>query len=78
MLLVTVLAEMLKDYTVVLAGALEYLFSPAPFPRRIRLHILYSLPFHRSSSSSPSFSYSSLHSYFVTQNLDVFFLSLTL
>ncbi|CAF1930428.1 unnamed protein product [Brassica oleracea var. botrytis] len=50
MLLVTVLAEMLKDYTVVLAGALEYLFSQAPFPRRIRLHILYSLPFHRSSS----------------------------
>ncbi|CAN6838143.1 hypothetical protein Bca4012_032110 [Brassica carinata] len=53
MLLMTVLAEMLKDYTVVLAGALEYLFSPAPFPRRIRLHILYSLPFHRSSSSHP-------------------------
>ncbi|CAF1929295.1 unnamed protein product [Brassica oleracea var. botrytis] len=53
MLLVTVLAEMLKEYTVVLAGVLEHLFSQAPFPRRIRLHILYSLPFHNSSSSLP-------------------------
>ncbi|XP_010499851.1 PREDICTED: uncharacterized protein LOC104777323 [Camelina sativa] len=51
MLLVTVLAEMMKEYTVVLAGVLEHLFSQAPFPRRFRLHILYSLPFHNSSSA---------------------------
>ncbi|CAN8290235.1 unnamed protein product [Cochlearia groenlandica] len=50
MLLATVLAEMLKEYTVVLAGVLEHIFSQAPFPRRIRLHILYSLPFHHSNS----------------------------
>ncbi|KAL0696090.1 hypothetical protein Bca4012_063270 [Brassica carinata] len=53
MLLVTVLAEMLKEYTVVLAEVLEHLFSQAPFPRRIRLHILYCLPFHNFNSSLP-------------------------
>ncbi|XP_024008495.1 uncharacterized protein LOC18991744 [Eutrema salsugineum] len=53
MLMVSVLADMLKEYTVVLAGVLEHLFSQAPFPRRIRLHILYSLPFHSSDSSLP-------------------------
>nr|AAN72189.1 Unknown protein [Arabidopsis thaliana] len=53
MLLVTLLAEMMKEYTVVLAGVVEHLFSQAPFPRRIRLHILYSLPFHSSNTSLP-------------------------
>ncbi|CAH8254276.1 unnamed protein product [Arabidopsis lyrata] len=53
MLLVTLIAEMMKEYTVVLAGLLEHLFSQAPFPRRIRLQILYSLPFHSSNSSLP-------------------------
>ncbi|KFK45047.1 hypothetical protein AALP_AA1G337300 [Arabis alpina] len=53
MLLVTIMAEMMKEYTVVLAGVLEHLFSQLPFPRRIRLQLLYSLPFHHSTSSVP-------------------------
>ncbi|CAF2225851.1 unnamed protein product [Brassica rapa subsp. trilocularis] len=45
MLLVTALAEMVKEYTVVLAAVVEHLFSQAPSPARIRLPILQSLSF---------------------------------
>ncbi|CAN6893382.1 hypothetical protein Bca4012_092738 [Brassica carinata] len=55
MLLVTALAEMVKEYTVVLAAVVEHLFSQAPSPGRIRLPILQSLPFHDSNSSQPIF-----------------------
>ncbi|KAF8089383.1 hypothetical protein N665_0173s0002 [Sinapis alba] len=55
MLLVTVLAEMVKEYTVVLTAVVEHLFSQAPSPRRIPLPILQSLPFHNSNSSQPLF-----------------------
>ncbi|KAK1307071.1 hypothetical protein QJS10_CPA10g00713 [Acorus calamus] len=49
MILVAVLAEMLEEYTVLLARVLEQLFNVAPLPRRMRFLILRSLPF----ASSP-------------------------
>ncbi|KAK1261483.1 hypothetical protein QJS04_geneDACA018745 [Acorus gramineus] len=49
MILVAVLAEMLEEYTVLLARVLEQLFNVAPLPSRMRFLILRSLPF----ASSP-------------------------
>ncbi|XP_010529683.1 PREDICTED: uncharacterized protein LOC104806463 [Tarenaya hassleriana] len=54
MLLVATVAEMMEEYTAVLARVLEHLFAQAPFPRRIRLRLLYSLPFHSSLPPSSS------------------------
>ncbi|KAI5656302.1 hypothetical protein M9H77_25095 [Catharanthus roseus] len=47
MILVAVVAELLEEYTVLLARVLEHMFhqAPLPFPRRVRFLILRSLPF---------------------------------
>ncbi|XP_038907007.1 uncharacterized protein LOC120092849 [Benincasa hispida] len=45
MMLVSVLAEILEEYTAVLVEVLRQLFHSAPFPRRIRFLILHNLPF---------------------------------
>ncbi|KAJ8763751.1 hypothetical protein K2173_003533 [Erythroxylum novogranatense] len=45
MILVAIVAELLEEYTAVLARVLEHLFTDAPFPRRVRFLILRSLPF---------------------------------
>ncbi|KAK1272939.1 hypothetical protein QJS04_geneDACA020653 [Acorus gramineus] len=45
MILVAVVAELLEEYTLLLARVLEQLFSEAPFPRRMRFLVLRSLPF---------------------------------
>ncbi|XWS35304.1 hypothetical protein CRYUN_Cryun21dG0114500 [Craigia yunnanensis] len=45
MILVTNVAEVMEEYTVLLASVLEHLFHEAPFPRRIRFLILRSVPF---------------------------------
>ncbi|XP_020524169.1 uncharacterized protein LOC18436346 isoform X2 [Amborella trichopoda] len=45
MILVAIVAELLEEYTVVLARVLEQLIHEAPFPRRMRFLILRSLPF---------------------------------
>ncbi|KAG2680608.1 hypothetical protein I3843_11G107000 [Carya illinoinensis] len=50
MILVAIVAEMMQEYTVLLARVLEHLFHSVPFPRRVRFLILHSLPF---SSSNP-------------------------
>ncbi|XP_068651185.1 uncharacterized protein [Aristolochia californica] len=49
MILVAIVAELLEEYTVLLARVLEQFFHEAPFPRRMRFLILRSLPY-----SSPS------------------------
>ncbi|KAK6945917.1 hypothetical protein RJ641_013461 [Dillenia turbinata] len=45
MLMVAILAELLEEYTVILARVLEHMFLEAPFPRRVRFLILRRLPF---------------------------------
>ncbi|XP_059662098.1 uncharacterized protein LOC132308120 [Cornus florida] len=47
MILVAILAELLEEYTVLLARVVEHLFhdAPLPFPRRVRFLIIRSLPF---------------------------------
>ncbi|XP_074592276.1 uncharacterized protein LOC141848063 [Curcuma longa] len=45
MILVAVVAELLEEYTALVARVLEQLVQGAPFPRRVRFHILRSLPF---------------------------------
>ncbi|KAL5215209.1 hypothetical protein ABZP36_004361 [Zizania latifolia] len=45
MILVAVVAELLEEYTVLVARVLEQLFNDAPFPRRMRFLMLRSLPF---------------------------------
>ncbi|XP_022970120.1 uncharacterized protein LOC111469109 [Cucurbita maxima] len=54
MMLVSVLAEILEEYTVLLTEVLRQLFHSAPFPRRVRFLILHNLPFANNSSSSSS------------------------
>ncbi|KNA11558.1 hypothetical protein SOVF_133760 [Spinacia oleracea] len=54
MMLVSVMAEMLEEYTVVLARILEHVFNEAPLPRRIRFLILRNLPFVSSLPLNPS------------------------
>ena len=44
-MLVSVVAEMLEEYTAVLSRVLEHVFIEAPLPRRIRFLILRNLPF---------------------------------
>ncbi|KAL6280751.1 hypothetical protein ACE6H2_017632 [Prunus campanulata] len=45
MILVAGVAELMEEYTFLLARVLEHLFHSAPFPRRVRFLILRSLPF---------------------------------
>ncbi|XP_021900394.1 uncharacterized protein LOC110816490 [Carica papaya] len=51
MILVAIMAELMEEYTVLLARVLEHMFHEAPFPRRIRLRLLRSL--HFASSNPP-------------------------
>ncbi|XP_022159655.1 uncharacterized protein LOC111025999 [Momordica charantia] len=52
MMLVSVVAELLEEYTVLLAEVLRQLFNSAPFPRRVRFLILHNLPSGNNSNSS--------------------------
>ncbi|XAR70083.1 hypothetical protein NMG60_11026830 [Bertholletia excelsa] len=47
MILVAIVAELLEEYTLVVARVLEHMFHqvPLPFPRRVRFLILRNLPF---------------------------------
>ncbi|XP_038979431.1 uncharacterized protein LOC120109891 [Phoenix dactylifera] len=45
MILVAIVAELLEEYTVLVARVLEQLLHDAPFPRRMRFLMLRSLPF---------------------------------
>ncbi|KAG6408437.1 hypothetical protein SASPL_131449 [Salvia splendens] len=47
MILVAIVAELLEEYTVVVARVLEHVLqdAPLPFPRRVRFLILRNLPF---------------------------------
>ncbi|XP_052170900.1 uncharacterized protein LOC127787082 [Diospyros lotus] len=47
MILVATVAEMLEEYTALVARVLAHLFHevPLPFPRRVRFLILRNLPF---------------------------------
>ncbi|CAL9068013.1 unnamed protein product [Musa banksii] len=45
MILVAIVAEMLEEYTALVARVLEHLLRDAPFPRRMRFLMLRSLPF---------------------------------
>ncbi|XP_038680167.1 uncharacterized protein LOC119981186 [Tripterygium wilfordii] len=45
MILVAMLAELLEEYTALLARVLEHIVQDAPFPRRVRFLIRRSLPF---------------------------------
>ncbi|WP_285167015.1 hypothetical protein, partial [Mycobacterium tuberculosis] len=54
MILVAVVAELLEEYTVLVARVLEQLLHDAPFPRRMRYLILRSLPFASRPSLSPA------------------------
>ncbi|XP_061342757.1 uncharacterized protein LOC133288930 [Gastrolobium bilobum] len=50
MILVAIVAEVLEEYTALLARVVEQVFRSAPVPRRVRFLILHSLPF---ASSRP-------------------------
>ncbi|PON37742.1 hypothetical protein PanWU01x14_317790 [Parasponia andersonii] len=45
MILVAVVAELMEEYTALLARILEHVFHSAPFPVRVRFLILRNLPF---------------------------------
>ncbi|XP_062222426.1 uncharacterized protein LOC133921525 [Phragmites australis] len=45
MILVAIVAELLEEYTVLVARVREQLLHGAPFPRRVRFLVLRSLPF---------------------------------
>jgi hypothetical protein len=45
MILVAIVAELMEEYTVLVARVLEQLLNGAPFPRRMRFLMLRSLPF---------------------------------
>jgi len=45
MILVAIVAELLEEYTALVARVLEQLLADAPFPRRMRFLMLRSLPF---------------------------------
>ncbi|XP_027181237.1 uncharacterized protein LOC113779733 [Coffea eugenioides] len=55
MILVAIVAELLEEYTVLVARVLEHMFNqaPLPFPPRVRFLILRNLPFASSSPSLP-------------------------
>lgn len=48
--MVAVWAELMEEYTALLARLLEHVFHDAPFPRRVRFLILHSLPFASNST----------------------------
>ncbi|KAI4312786.1 hypothetical protein MLD38_037578 [Melastoma candidum] len=50
MILVSTVAEIMEEYTAVLARLVEVIFDVAPVPRRVRLLILRNLPFSETSS----------------------------
>ncbi|KAF7840342.1 uncharacterized protein G2W53_002640 [Senna tora] len=50
MILVAIVAEVLEEYTAVLARVVEQVFRSVPVPRRVRFLILHRLPF---ASSRP-------------------------
>ncbi|XP_020259444.1 uncharacterized protein LOC109835872 [Asparagus officinalis] len=54
MILVAVVAELLEEYTVLVARVLEQLLYDAPFPRRMRFLMLRSLPFASSPRPLPA------------------------
>ncbi|KAK8963746.1 hypothetical protein KSP40_PGU000435 [Platanthera guangdongensis] len=45
MILVAIVVELLEEYTLLVARVLEHLLADAPFPRRLRFHMLRSLAF---------------------------------
>ncbi|KMZ69238.1 hypothetical protein ZOSMA_21G00920 [Zostera marina] len=45
MILVAIVAELLEEYTVLVARVLEQILQDAPFPRRMRFLILRRIPF---------------------------------
>ncbi|KAJ1414146.1 hypothetical protein SESBI_18990 [Sesbania bispinosa] len=45
MILVAIVAEVLEEYTALLARVVEQVFRSAPVPRRVRFLILRNLPF---------------------------------
>ncbi|QCD76877.1 uncharacterized protein LOC114188769 [Vigna unguiculata] len=45
MILVSIVAEVLEEYTALLARVVEQVFRSAPIPRRVRFLILRTLPF---------------------------------
>ncbi|XP_058768494.1 uncharacterized protein LOC131642238 [Vicia villosa] len=45
MILVAIVAEVMEEYTALLARVVEQVFRTAPVPRRVRFLILRSLPF---------------------------------
>ncbi|KAG0457102.1 hypothetical protein HPP92_022259 [Vanilla planifolia] len=45
MILVAIVAELLEEYTLLVARVLEQLLQEAPFSRRLRVHILRGLTF---------------------------------
>ncbi|MQL94702.1 hypothetical protein Taro_027360 [Colocasia esculenta] len=45
MILVSIVAELLEEYTLLVARVLEQMLHDAPFPRRMRFLMLRSLPF---------------------------------
>ena len=45
MLLVSVLADLLEEYMVLVARTMEQILHDAPFPRRMRFLMLRSIPF---------------------------------
>ncbi|XP_042476832.1 uncharacterized protein LOC122058283 [Macadamia integrifolia] len=52
MILVAIVAELLEEYTMLLARVLEHLFHEAPFPRRMRFLILSNLPFASATTTT--------------------------
>ncbi|KAK3141708.1 hypothetical protein QOZ80_4BG0337370 [Eleusine coracana subsp. coracana] len=53
MILVAIVAELLEEYTALVARVLEQLLNDAPFPRRMRFLMLRSLPFVESPLLPP-------------------------
>lgn len=45
MILVATVAELMEEYTVLVARVMEHVFHTAPFPRRVRFLVLRNLPF---------------------------------
>ncbi|KEH36633.1 uncharacterized protein [Medicago truncatula] len=45
MILVAIVAEVMEEYTALLARMVEQVFNSAPVPRRVRFLILRNLPF---------------------------------
>ncbi|CAL5055223.1 unnamed protein product [Urochloa decumbens] len=54
MILVAIVAELMEEYTVLVARVLEHLLHGAPFPRRMRFLMLRSLPFAAQPPTPPA------------------------